>query len=652
MQRKEKNTELKKQPKLRLSIVIPYYNAEPYTSELLRVLSPQMTDDVEVIVVDDGSREPFKTDFKFVKVIHKENGGCATARNVGIDKAKGDYISFIDADDLVSRDFIAKVLEKTKDEPDVIEMSWKSLTDKGWNLSAKLNSDQERLSNPSVCTRVFKRSWIGDVRFNEKKDSTEDEDFSRKCGYKIPLGDHEPIRAHKAAVITDYLYFYRDEVPMSKTKRFAAGLLNTKRVVFYYDHVTADMTDVLEEIKKEDEVNEVFLQTNQCDIPELKRYCQISKPFKTWGHIIKGEPCDHLTKKDIPLRTQVVIYRRNLSSIGGLMTFINNFVDEMADKYDITVLCDNFNGQERLMQLMPKVRVLVGQSNNVDCDTLIVLSFLDRIPKNVQAKKIVRMCHACRTDPSWHIPEDYDELIYVSRTAMESFGVHDGKVVHNMISRKDNRLLLLVSATRLPADDKGDIENRMRKLCDMLNKSGIRFMWLNFSDGNLKNPPKNFFNMGISLDMESIIQKADYVVQLSDSECWSYTVLEALTNGTPLICTPFPSAFEMGVKDGVNAHVIPFDMDFDVNILREVPEFAYGYDNDTIRKQWEQILGEPQPFERYQPERSVLVRVLAGYDDVLLKRHLDKGSEHIMTKQRAMQIINTNQNLIEIIKEI
>ena len=235
---------------------------------------------------------------------------------------------------------------------------------------------------------------------------------------------------------------------------------------------------------------------------------------------------------------------------------------------------------------------------------------------------------------------------------MESFGVHDGKVINNMISQKDNRLLLLVSATRLPADDKGDIENRMRKLCDMLNKSGIRFMWLNFSDGNLKNPPKNFFNMGISLDMESIIQKADYVVQLSDSECWSYTVLEALTNGTPLICTPFQSAFEMGVQDGVNAHVIPFDMDFDVNILREVPEFAYGYDNNAIRKQWEQILGEPQPFERYQPERSVLVRVLAGYDDVLLKQHLGKGSEHIMTKQRALQIINTNQNLIEIIKEI
>ena len=652
MQRKEKNTELKKQPKLRLSIIIPYYNAEPFTSELLMRLAPQITDEVEVIVVDDGSKKPFETQHDFVQVIRQKNQGCSKARNVGLDKAKGDYISFIDADDMVARYFVERILEKTKDEPDVIELSWKSLNDNGWNLSAKLNKDTDRLSNPSVCTRVFKRSFIGDIRFNEKKDSTEDEDFSRRCGYKYPLGDNKPLRAHKAAVITDYMYFYRDDVSMSKTKKYAAGLTNTKRVIFYYDHVTADMTDVLDEIKKEDEVNEVFLQTNQCDIPELKKYCQICKPFSTWGHIIKGEPCSHLTKKAIPAKAQVVIYRRNLSAIGGLMTFILHFVEQMREQYDIIILCDNFLSPERMLQLLPKVRIIVGKDEPVACDTLIVLSFLDKIPTNVMAQKVVRMCHACRTDRSWSIPQDYDELVYVSRTAMESFGVTDGNVIHNFKTQDTKSTLFLVSATRLPAEDKGDIETRMRKLCRMMTNAGIEFMWLNFSDGNLKNPPKGFFNMGISYDMEGIIKKADYVVMLSDSECWSYTVLEALTNGVPLICTPFPSAFEQGVEDGVNAHVIPFDMDFDVNVLRSIPIFTYKYDNKTIKQQWEEILGEYKPFPLYQPEKTVLVKVITGYDDVLLKRHLDKGTEHIMTKQRAMQIINTNQNLIEIIKEI
>ena len=654
MQGAEKKQKKKEQPRqqLRLSIIIPYYNAEPFTSQLLDVLASQITNEVEVILVDDGSKEPFVTNHDFVQVIRQTNQGCSTARNVGIDKAKGDYISFIDADDMVASYFVERILEKTKDDPDIIEMSWKSLNENMWNINAKLHNDNERLSNPSVCTRVFKRSFIGDIRFNVLKDSTEDEDFSRRCGYKIPLGDTKPLRENKTVVITDYMYYYRDDVDMSKTKKYAAGLMNTKRVVYYYDKVTADMTDVLEQIIEDDRCNEVFLQTNKCDIPELKRYCQISKPVSTWAHIIKGEPCTHLTKKEIPAKAQVVIYRRNLSAIGGLMTFILQFVEKMSGLYDITILCENFYSQERMLQLMPKVRVIVSKDKPVYCDSLVVLSFLDKIPNNVRYKKIIRMCHACRTDKSWTIPQDYDDLVYVSRTAMESFGVTDGKVIHNFKSLNTRHTLLLVSATRLPAEDKGDIENRMRTLCSMMTKADIPFLWLNFSDGNLTNPPKGFHNMGISYDIEGIIQKADYVVMLSDSECWSYTVLEALTNGVPLICTPFPSAFEQGVEDGVNAHVIPFDMDFDVNVLRDVPVFRYTYDNRDIKCEWTEILGAPKPFTPYQPEKSVLVKVLRGYDDVLLGKHLEKGSEHIMTKQRAQQIINTKQNLIEIIKEL
>ena len=640
---KPKKNEPRQQSRVRLTIIIPYYNAEPYTSELLDVLAPQITDEVEVILIDDGSKVPFKTKHNFVAVVRQQNQGCSTARNVGIDKAIGDYISFIDADDIVAKDFIAKVLEKTKDEPDVIEFSWKSLTQNNWCCDQKLNSDQDRLPNPSVCTRAFKRSFIGDVRFNTKKDSTEDEDFSRKLGLLV---QNCPI---KRTAIPEYMYFYRDDVTMSKTKRYAAGLCHTKRVVYFYHHVTDRMTWLLDEIKKEDEVNEVFLQTYECDLPELKKYCQIEKPHNAWGHIIRGEQCEHLTKRDIPMRTQVVIYRRHLNKVGGLMTFIQNFIKEMPE-YDITILCETIDNG-RYMQLLPKVRVIVGLEKKIACDTLIMLSFLDHLPKNVDAVKIVRMCHACRTDLSWHIPEDYDDLIYVSGTAMESFGVKDGKVIHNFKAEHNREILLLVSATRLPAEDKGDIEGRTRKLCDMLNGADIPFMWLNFSDGKLPNPPKHFYNMGISYDMESIIKKASYVVALSDSECWSYTVLESLTAGVPLICTPFPSAFEMGVEDGFNAHVIPFDMDFDVNILRNIPRFKFAYNNAEIKKQWVDVLGTPKEYDKYEPEKMVMVKVTQSYYDIQLDRQLYVGEECMMTKQRAQQIINTNPNFIEIINQ-
>lgn len=619
----------------KLSIIIPAYNAEPYLGELVVCLQDQIPTDksVEVLIIDDGSSQPVTYKAKWLKVIRQDNQGVSVARNVGIDKAKGDYISFIDADDLVPDYFIKKIMEKTKDEPDVIELSWRSLTKDNWNIDQRLRSESDRLSNPSVCTRVFKKSYIGDVRFNPQKDSTEDEDFCRKMGYLDPDGQF------KRAVITDYMYFYRDTVSMSKTKRYAAGLMKTKRVVYYYEHVTTDMAWLLDEVKKEDEVNEVFVMTKQNDIPELRRYCQITKPCQAWGHIIRGEHYEGLTLRQPPVRTQVIIYRKHIPMVGGLFTFTVNFINAMMEYYDITVVCEDIKN-ERLMQLIPKVRVITGRDQkHIYCDSLIMLSFLDPLPKNIHADKVIRMCHACKTDPSWKIPQDYDELYYVSQAAADSFDDPDGKVMHNINVQKAKDTMILVSAIRLPAPDKGDIEQRMRTLADMLNAADIPFIWLNFSSGGIQNPPKHFYNMGVTFDMPSILKMATYSVLLSDSECWPYAALESLMTKTPVICTPFESAFEMGIKDGVNGYVVPYDMDFDVTKLLDVPVVNYDYDNDAIIKQWRSVLGNTKPRRDYDPGAMVRVKVTQNYYDVVREEEMRKGQEAIMTKQRADHVM-------------
>lgn len=643
---------------IRLSIVIPAYNSEPYLSKLLDCLAPQITDEVEVIVIDDGSRQQVKTDHKWCKVIRQKNMGCSSARNKGIDKAKGQYISFIDSDDLVSKDFIVKILEKTKCEDfDVIEMSWKSLTNKMWNCDHKLR-DGERLPNPSVCTRVFNRDFIGSTRFNTQKDSTEDEDFSRKLGYL----DHEA--EYKVGIITDYLYYYRDDVPQSKTKKYAAGLMNTKRVMYYYEHVTSDMTWLIDEIKKDDEVNEVYLMTNSCDLPQITRWCRIIQPHNTWAHIVKGEPTGWIKERKPPLRTQVLIYRRHVNAVGGLRTFTKEFIAALGDKYDITILCRSIE-EAAYSDFIKSVRVITdaikkpngrlipidlgGSGQTICCDSLIVLSFLDPMPGNVIAGQKIRMCHACKTSPEWNIPKDYDRLIYVSKTAMESFGDKDGVVLHNLNRAADRKALILVSATRMPAPDKGDVEKRMRQLSRMLNDNHIEHIWLNYASGKLSDPPANFYNMGPSETMPQIIKAADYLVALSDSECWSYSCLEALMAGTALICTPFPSAKEMGVRDGINAHVVPFDMDFDVHKLLDVPEFAYGYDNDAIAKQWVRILGNTKPRRDYQPDKMVTVEVTSPFRDMVLGRNMSVGEIYQMGEQRARGIIADQPNLIRMV---
>ena len=117
---------------MRLSIIIPYYNTQGMTDKLLSVLVPQTDEDIEIILVDDGSEQPFvfEESYKKVKYIRKKNGGVSSARNRGLKEAKGDYIVFIDSDDLVSDDYIGQIFKAIETNPDTVYISWKSIDGK------------------------------------------------------------------------------------------------------------------------------------------------------------------------------------------------------------------------------------------------------------------------------------------------------------------------------------------------------------------------------------------------------------------------------------------------------------------------------------------------------------------------------------------
>ncbi len=100
----------------KVSVIIPAYNAEKYIAETLDSVVNQTYSDFEVIIVDDGSKDGTVSIIKQyqgkypekIRLIQKENGGPASARNVGIKVATGEYIAFIDADDL----WLPRKLEK------------------------------------------------------------------------------------------------------------------------------------------------------------------------------------------------------------------------------------------------------------------------------------------------------------------------------------------------------------------------------------------------------------------------------------------------------------------------------------------------------------------------------------------------------------
>ena len=96
---------------IKLSIIIPYYKTYEYTYKLLRELEIQVTDEVEVILIDDGCHETRLDEFKFVKITHLDkNYGASHAWNVGLTQAQGKYIGFIDSDDMIVMDYIDELI--------------------------------------------------------------------------------------------------------------------------------------------------------------------------------------------------------------------------------------------------------------------------------------------------------------------------------------------------------------------------------------------------------------------------------------------------------------------------------------------------------------------------------------------------------------
>lgn len=93
----------------KFSIIIPVYNVEPYLRRCVDSVLSQSFNDYEVILVDDGSPDrcgeicdEYARNNKSVKCIHRENGGISVARNTGLNAATGEYVIFIDSDDMWS----------------------------------------------------------------------------------------------------------------------------------------------------------------------------------------------------------------------------------------------------------------------------------------------------------------------------------------------------------------------------------------------------------------------------------------------------------------------------------------------------------------------------------------------------------------------
>lgn len=180
---------MKNEDLIKLSIIIPYYDRPKYIKRLLEVLEPQLTNETELIIVDDCS--PISLDYPCIR-LNENSGGASIPRNVGLDKAKGKYIAFIDSDDSVSDDYIETILNKTKEEWDYCFISWKT------SSNTIIIKDNPPNWNCCVWNCIYKKEIIGNERFNPNLRIAEDYDFNIR------------VRKGKKANIEKVLYYYNE----------------------------------------------------------------------------------------------------------------------------------------------------------------------------------------------------------------------------------------------------------------------------------------------------------------------------------------------------------------------------------------------------------------------------------------------------------
>jgi len=154
-----------------LSIIIPHYNACNLLIKLLKELSIQKTDEVEIIIVDD-SKEQIIDEFKNIAtVIHNNKRvGLSKARNMGIDIAKGKYIAFIDSDDMITNDYIEVLLNATKQRSeDVIIFNWADFNENIINRQPQNYAVWKAIYKKEICPRFYEEQWYNeDVFFQDE----------------------------------------------------------------------------------------------------------------------------------------------------------------------------------------------------------------------------------------------------------------------------------------------------------------------------------------------------------------------------------------------------------------------------------------------------------------------------------------------------
>lgn len=202
-----------------ISVIIPVYNVEKYLNKCIDSVIKQDYKNIEILIVNDGSTDNSKEIGTYyekkderIKLINIENSGVSNARNIGIRSANGKYITFIDSDDYVEKDYVSELYKMcTKNKADIsicgiqsYAPKYEKIFKKNKTINKLLTTEEaivamldERLYYANVCAKMYKISILKNVEF----------DVNLKIGEDLKFNIQVFERANKVFVNTEKLLY-------------------------------------------------------------------------------------------------------------------------------------------------------------------------------------------------------------------------------------------------------------------------------------------------------------------------------------------------------------------------------------------------------------------------------------------------------------
>ena len=324
-----------------VSVIVPVYKVEYVVKNCIESILNQIFTDFELILVDDGSPdnsgricdEYAKKDHRVI-VIHKENGGVSSARNVGIDKAKGKYICFVDSDDYVSKDYLKTLIDvEENNNADNIWCYFKTVDKYSEKIDCKEVSSGPNIEKYTVKDiMTLHEKWLDAGPVCKLYISDIIKENNLKFDESLSLGEdlifnfvYLDYTNKNIIVINNELYFYLQNNENSLSKK-------------YYQ-------DMFEIYKKINSVMYQYLNKWNCDNIQFEKYYNAC--FFKYEVVLKNT---YSRQSDVTKKGKIKI-NNNILKSKAFTTAFHNMSYRPNILYKIAYLCKNY----RIVRLLDKL---------------------------------------------------------------------------------------------------------------------------------------------------------------------------------------------------------------------------------------------------------------------------------------------------------